>query len=144
VGVRVPRRPLPEERRLEALEKAEELGRSIRNHEHAYAAFEGAPPTELNGGDGWDITIEGGAGVLPGSDTADDPVRARDLRGRPDAVDGARHQLGDGCAGDSPGAGRAVLRVPRGVRGDLASARQRQVLRRFVDVNFGTEYATPS
>jgi hypothetical protein len=126
-----------------ALEKAEELGRAIRNHEHAYAAFEGGPPTELNGDDGWDITIQGGAGVLPDPT----PLMIRyEL-----AIYGAGLMQWMALGTSSKTGARATAQVQdepfyvflEAFAGDVAAARQRQVLRRFVDVNFGTEYATP-
>jgi len=46
------------------LDKAEEIGRSIRNHERAYVAFQGPPPTDLTP-DGWSIDIAGGPAHLP-------------------------------------------------------------------------------
>jgi hypothetical protein len=126
-----------------ALEKAEELGRAIRNHEHAYAAFEGGPPTDLNGDDGWDITIQGGAGVLPDPT----PLMIRyEL-----AIYGAGLMQWMALGTSSKTGARATAQVQdepfyvflEAFAGDVAAARQRQVLRRFVDVNFGTEYATP-
>jgi hypothetical protein len=127
-----------------ALEKAEELGRAIRNHEHAYAAFEGGPPTDLNGDDGWDITIQGGAGVLPDPT----PLMIRyEL-----AIYGAGLMQWMALGTSSETGARATAQVQdepfyvflEAFAGDVAAARQRQVLRRFVDVNFGTEYATPT
>jgi hypothetical protein len=126
----------------EALTRAEELGRAVRNHEHAYAAFEGAPPTDLNGGNGWDIMIEGGAGVLP------DPtplLQRYDL-----AIYGAGllqwMNLGHAQVG-----ARATAQTQdepfyvflEAFAGDIALERSRQVFRRFVDVNFGRQYPTP-
>lgn len=124
-----------------ALDKAEELGRAVRSHEHAYAAFEGAAPDAQNP-EGWDLDIKGGVGVLP------DPVpmlRQYDLQ-----IYGAG-LLQWMALGHSTTGSRATAQVQdeafymalESIAGDLALERRRQVFRRFVDVNFGTEYDTP-
>lgn len=126
-----------------ALEKAEELGRAVRNHEHAYAAFEGPPPDAANP-NGWDIEIMGGNAVLP------DPtplLQRYDL-----AIYGAGLMQWMSLGTGSHSGARATAQVQdepfylalEAIAGDLAVERQRQVFRRFVDVNFGTEYKTPT
>ena len=125
-----------------ALEKAEELGRAIRNHERAYAAFAGAAPTEQNP-DGWDITIQGGAGVLPDPT----PLMIRyEL-----AIYGAGLMQWMALGTSSHTGARATAEVQdepfylalEAISQDLALERRRQLFRRFVDVNFGTEYDVP-
>jgi hypothetical protein len=122
----------------EALEKAEELGRAVRNHEHGYAAFEGAPPTDNNRRTAGTSTIKGGAGLLPDPT----PLMIRyEL-----AILGAGLMTWMALGTSSETGARATAQVQdepfyvflEAFAGDLATERRRQVLRRFVDVNFGT------
>jgi len=123
------------------LEKAEEIGRSIRTHERAYVAFEGPEPTPDNP-NGWSLQIEGGASVLP------DPVN---LLQRYDLYVLAAGLQQFMALGSTQSGSRAVAEVQdepfymavEAIAGDLAAQRQQQVIRRIVDVNFGTEYEAP-
>lgn len=125
-----------------ALEKAEELGRAVRGHEHSFAAFEGAPPDAANGGQGWDIEIMGGAGVLP------DPVP---LLQRYDLAIYGAGLLQWMNLGHAQMGARAVAQTQdepfyvflEAFAGDIALERSRQVFRQWVDVNFGTQYKLP-
>jgi hypothetical protein len=58
-------------------------------------------------------------------------------------VDGARHSSKTGARATAQVQDEPFYVFLEAFAGDVAAARQRQVLRRFVDVNFGTEYATP-
>jgi hypothetical protein len=126
-----------------ALEKAEELGRAVRNHEHGYATFEGAPPDTANGGDGWDMEIMGGAGVLPDPT----PLMIRyEL-----AILGAGLMTWMALGTSSQTGARATAQVQdepfylflEAFAGDIAEERSRQVFRQWVDVNFGRQYELP-
>lgn len=124
------------------IDKAEEMGRSIRNHERAYLAFAGPEPTDLSP-DGWGIKIEGGPAHLP------DPVPLLKEYSYMILQAGLMTFM---ALGNTPSASRAVGQVQdepfylvvEAVAMDLGLEIQRQVWRRFVDVNFGTEYATPN
>lgn len=123
------------------LERAEEMGRSVRNHERAYLAFAGPKPTDL-APDGWDITIEGGPGNLP------DPVPLIKQYDYEILSSGLMTFM---ALGNMHSGSRAVGQVQdepyymavEAIATDLASEIQRQVVRKFVDVNFGVDVETP-
>lgn len=124
------------------LSKAEEMGRTIRNHERGYLAFEGPEPTDLSP-DGWGIKIEGGPSNLP------DPVP---LIKQYDYEILSGGLLAFMSLGNTHSGSRAVGQVQdepyymsvEAHATDLGLEIQRQVWRRFVDVNFGTEFKTPA
>lgn len=123
-------------------DKAEEMGRSVRNHERAYLTFAGPKPTDLSP-DGWDITIEGGPANLP------DPVPLIKQYDYEILQAGLQTFM---ALGNMHSGSRAVGQVQdepyymvvEAIATDLGLEIQRQAWRRFVDVNFGTEYDTPN
>lgn len=122
--------------------KAEEMGRSVRNHERAYLAFAGPPPTDL-APNGWDIKIEGGPSNLP------DPVPL--IKEYSLEILWSALLQWMGIATSSHTGARATAQVQdepyymaiEAHAEEAALERQHQVVRRFVDVNFGTEVAAP-
>jgi hypothetical protein len=121
---------------------ADEMGRSIRNHERGYVSFQGPPPSDLNP-DGWGIDIKGGPGNLP------DPVPLLKQYGYEILSGGLMAFM---ALGNTHSGSRAVGQVQdepyymavEAFATDLGLEIQRQAWRKFVDVNFGTEYATPA
>jgi hypothetical protein len=125
------------------LEQAEEIGRSIRNHERGYVAFQG-PPSSENYPEGWSIEIKGGPANLP------DPVPLLKEYGLQILWAGLMQWMG--IATSSHTGARATAQVQdepyymlvEAHAADLALEIQRQEVRRFVDVNFGEEIETPT
>lgn len=122
--------------------KANEFGRAIRNHERSYLSFAGPPPDAQNP-NGWDLEIKGGPGNLP------DPV---DLMKHYDlAILWCGLLQWMGIATSSRTGARATAQVQDEPyymaieleADDLAVEMQRQDVRYFVDVNFGTEIPAP-
>lgn len=122
--------------------KAEDIGRSVRNHERAYLAFAGPKPTDLSP-NGWDFSIEGGPSNLP------DPVPLIKEYSLEILWAGLLQWMG--IATSSHTGARATAQVQdepyymaiEAHAEEAALERQHQVVRRFVDVNFGTEVAAP-
>lgn len=122
---------------------AEEIGRNYRQHERGYVALEGAKPLGENAGVGWDIEILNGAGTLA------DPVPL--LRWYSGQIASAAIQqfseLGNTSTGNRALGETLVdpfFLAVQAVAKQVALDRQRQVIRRFVDVNFGPEYDVPA
>lgn len=124
------------------IDKAEEMGRSVRNHERGYLAFAGPEPTDLSP-DGWGFKIEGGPGNLP------DPVPLLKQYDYEILQAGLQTFM---ALGNMHSGSRAVGQVQdepyymavEAIATDLGLEIQRQAWRKFVDVNFGTEYDTPN
>lgn len=122
--------------------KANEMGRSIRNHERAYLSFAGPKPTDMNP-DGWDFSIEGGPTNLP------DPVSL--LKQYDLAILWCGLLQWMGIATSSHTGSRATAQVQdepyymaiEMAADDLATEIQRQDVRYFVDTNFGTDVPAP-
>jgi hypothetical protein len=125
------------------LEQADEIGRSIRNHERGYVSFQG-PPSSEHYPEGWSIDIKGGPSNLP------DPVPLLKEYGLQILWAGLMQWMG--IATSSHTGARATAQVQdepyymlvEAHAADLALEIQRQEVRRFVDVNFGEEIATPT
>jgi hypothetical protein len=121
---------------------AEEIGRNIRQHERGYVALEGPRPLAENAGAGWDVEL------LSGAHTLADPVPLlRWYSGQIAAA--AVQQFSElGNTGQGNRALGETLVDPfflavQAVARQIARDRMRQVIRRFVDVNFGVEYDVP-
>lgn len=121
---------------------AEEIGRNYRQHERGYVALEGPRPLAENAGAGWDIEI------LNGSQTLADPVPL--LRWYSGQIAAAAIQqfseLGNTSTGNRALGETLVdpfFLAVQAVAKQIALDRMRQVIRRFVDVNFGPEYDVP-
>lgn len=135
VGVPVARYPLGGGAR--AKQEAEQAARNFRSHERAWAAFEG--PREH----GWDLEIVGGGGNLS------DPVPLIRLYDEQIAT-AALQQFSK--LGQTPTGARAVgeilidpfYQAVSAYADYIAKRRQRIAIRRFVDVNFGEQYETPT
>lgn len=132
----------PENGGASEVEKAEDMGRSVRNHERGYLAFQGPPPSDLQP-NGWDIDIKGGPSNLP------DPTAMLQHYDLAILTAGLVQWMGIAIA-TKTGA-RATAQVQdepyymaiEADAEDVALERQRQAVRYFVDVNFGTQYDTP-
>lgn len=124
------------------LEKAEAMGRSIRNHERAYLAFAGPKPSDAQP-DGWDLSIEGGPANLP------DPVPLLKQYDLLILWAGLQTWMGLAVAGTTGARATASVQdepyymAIEAHAADLAGEMHRQPVRRFVDVNFGEAVKAP-
>lgn len=122
--------------------KAEDIGRSIRNHERGYVAFQGPAPSDANP-DGWSIDIKGGQQNLP------DPVPLLKEYSLQIFQAGLQQFM---ALGNTHSGSRAVGQVQdepyymavEAIATDTGLEIQRQRFRRFVDVNFGADVETPN
>jgi hypothetical protein len=115
------------------------IGRNIRTHERGYVALEG-PPVEAGGE--WGFRIESGASSLA------DPVnllRHYDLQIASAGLQGWK-ELGNTSTGSRATADvvqNPYWKAVEAFAHQIAMTRRKYVLRKFVDVNFGTEYHAP-
>lgn len=119
-----------------AAAKAARIARNVRTHEHAYVAHEG-------GESGWKFRIEGGAGSLP------DPTPLLRLYCEQIAEAGLQQFSSLGTTASGNRAVGEVLVEPfyqacQAVAGQVAAVLTRDVVRPFVDVNFGVNVPTPT
>lgn len=118
--------------------QAEQIGRNIRQHERAYVALEGPPPPA----GGWDVSL------LRGADAIADPVPLLNYFNR--AIGEAAMQQFTSLGTTERGS-RAVgdvlsdpfYQAAAAIAGYLAEERGRQLLRRWVDHNFGEGVDVP-
>lgn len=125
----------------DAERRAETIGRNYRVHERAWIALEGPEPSQ--GEEGWSFKIESVSGSV------NDPVPL--LRHYDEQISTAGLQM-FARLGTSERGSRAVgetlsdpyfLAVQSIALDVIAEERRRRIIRRFVDVNFGTQYRTP-
>jgi hypothetical protein len=123
-------------------QEAERIGGEYRTHERAWIVFEGPKPTQP-GMDGWDIEIVNGAQSIG------DPTPL--IRMYEEMIAASALQQFSRLGTTNTGA-RAVAEVlvepfydaVNSYAEYLAARRRRDAFRRFVDVNFGTEFAIPT
>lgn len=136
-GAGVPKIRYPEGGGVVAEQKAERMGQNIRVHERAWVALEGPPPPA----GGWDVDIMNMGNMA-------DPVNL--LRHYDGMIAQAGLQMfarlgttetGSRAVGDV--LGEPFYMAAEAIAGDIAMARQKLAVRRFVDVNFGTDRPTP-
>ena len=116
--------------------RAEEIGKNWRHHERGWVTLEGAAT------DGWDVEIKGGNGTLA------DPTPLLRHYDEQIAKAGLQQFSSLGTTERGSRAVGDVLVEPyylavQGIADSIRLARMRYVFRRFVDVNFGPEYAVP-
>jgi hypothetical protein len=132
-GIPLVRYPLGKE------EEAKKIGRSVRVHERAYVTLEGPPPEQ---GGAWDFEIISGAQSLP------DPInllRHHDVQIAQAGLQ-AFKELGNTATGSRAVADVTQMPYWQAVTAfarSIAQHRRKYCVRRFVDVNFGSEYQTP-
>ncbi len=119
-------------------QRAEEIGRNLRQHERAYVCLEGPPPPA----GGWDVSL------LRGADAIADPVPLLSWFNRSIGEAAMQQFTSLGTTERGSRAVGEVLADPywqaaAAIAGYIAEERQRQLLRRFVDHNFGADVATP-
>lgn len=116
--------------------KAEEMARNWRTHERGWFVLEGTQQQ------GWDIEIVGGQGNFsdptPLIHTYDEQIASAALQ----------HFIVLGRTGTGARAVGDALAEPyymflQSIADDIAEAKQRHLLRKFVDLNFGAEFDVP-
>jgi hypothetical protein len=124
-----------------ARRQANEIGRSLRLHERGYVTLEGSS-IDATGGGGWDVEIMSGAHTLadpvPLLRTYDEQIALAGLQGftRLGVTETGSRAVGEVLADPYYLAMEAIA-------DDIADKRTQQIVRRFVDVNFGEQYEVP-
>jgi hypothetical protein len=122
-------------------QKAARIGRSIRSHERAYVRFPGPPPSDTNP-NGWDLEIINGAQTLA------DPIPLLRHYDQQIVSAGLANFLSLGVTESGSRAVGSELSEPyyislNGVAKDLVESLTRQLVKRWVAVNFGPGIEPP-